>query len=87
MTSISRPIVFFGTEDFSAISLAQLLKHGFPIRLVITKPDSRRGRGKQLCQPAVKQLALTHDIPVYSPPNCAILSPISKRSTSLLAYW
>ena len=75
MTSISRPIVFFGTEDFSAISLAQLLKHGFPIRLVITKPDSRRGRGKQLCQPAVKQLALTHDIPVLQPTKLRDIIP------------
>lgn len=75
MTSISRPIVFFGTEDFSAISLAQLLEHGFPVRLVITKPDSRRGRGKQLCQPAVKQLALTHDIPVLQPAKLRDIIP------------
>ena len=75
MTSISRPIVFFGTEDFSAISLAQLLEHGFPGRLVITKPDSRRGRGKQLCQPAVKQLALTHDIPVLQPTKLRDIIP------------
>lgn len=75
MTSISRPIVFFGTEDFSAISLAQLLEHGFPVRLVITKPDSRRGRGKQLCQPAVKQLALTHDIPVLQPTKLRDIIP------------
>lgn len=75
MTSISRPIVFFGTEDFSAISLAQLLEHSFPVRLVITKPDSRRGRGKQLCQPAVKQLALMHDIPVLQPTKLRDIIP------------
>ena len=75
MTSISRPIVFFGTEDFSAISLTQLLEHGFPVRLVITKPDSRRGRGKQLCRPAVKQLALAHDIPVLQPTKLRDIIP------------
>ena len=75
MTSISRPIVFFGTEDFSAISLAQLLEHSFPVRLVITKPDSRRGRGKQLCQPAVKQLALAHNIPVLQPTKLRDIIP------------
>ena len=75
MTSISRPIVFFGTEDFSAISLTQLLEHNFPVRLVITKPDSRRGRGKQLCQPAVKQLALAHNIPVLQPTKLRDIIP------------
>lgn len=62
-----RPIVFFGTEDFSLYSLRALVEHGFPIVAVVTKPDTLRGRGKKLTEPSVKTYALQHDIPVWQP--------------------
>jgi methionyl-tRNA formyltransferase len=67
MTNISKPIIFFGTEDFSLIALQALLKAGFPIVAVVTKPDSARGRGHQLSQPAVKTFATENNIPVWQP--------------------
>ena len=67
-SGISRqPIVFFGTEDFSLYSLRALVEAGFNIVAVITKPDSRRGRSNKLVQPAVKQFASQHHIPVWQP--------------------
>ncbi len=60
-------IIFFGTEDFSLISLKQLIAAGFSISAVVTKPDSRKGRGQKLIEPAVKTLAKAHDIPVWQP--------------------
>ena len=67
-SGISRqPIVFFGTEDFSLYSLRALVEAGFNIAAVITKPDSRRGRSNKLIQPAVKQFASHHHIPVWQP--------------------
>ena len=51
-----QPIVFFGTEDFSLYSLRALVEAGFDIAAVITKPDSRRGRGNKIIQPAVKKI-------------------------------
>ena len=67
-SGISRqPIVFFGTEDFSLYSLRALVEAGFNIAAVITKPDSRRGRSNKLIQPAVKQFASQHHIPVWQP--------------------
>ena len=67
-SGISRqPIVFFGTEDFSLYSLRVLVEAGFNIVAVITKPDSRRGRSNKLIQPAVKQFASQHHIPVWQP--------------------
>ena len=67
-SGISRqPIVFFGTEDFSLYSLRALVEAGFNIVAVITKPDSRRGRSNKLIQPAVKQFASQHHIPVWQP--------------------
>ena len=62
-----QPIVFFGTEDFSLYSLRALVEAGFNIAAVITKPDSRRGRSNKLIQPAVKQFASQHHIPVWQP--------------------
>jgi methionyl-tRNA formyltransferase len=67
----SLPLIFFGTEDFSAVSLIALLDAGFDIRAVVTKPDFRRGRGKTLQQPRVKQIAEDAGIPVLQPAKLA----------------
>lgn len=66
MTKLSK-LVFFGTEDFSLPSLKALIGHDFNVVAVVTKPDFKRGRGKKLEQPAVKQYALEHGIQVFQP--------------------
>lgn len=63
----TRPIIFFGTEEFSAASLSALLAAGFPIVAVVTKPDSKKGRGQKLVPPTVKAIAQQHGIPVWQP--------------------
>lgn len=60
-------LVFFGTEDFSAVILSRLLDAGYGIKAVATKPDAQRGRGKQTLPPAVKTIAGEHGIPVLQP--------------------
>lgn len=67
MVGTSHDIVFFGTEDFSLITLRALVEANFPVRLVITKPDTLRGRHKVLTEPAVKIYAIEHSIPVLQP--------------------
>jgi methionyl-tRNA formyltransferase len=67
MTHTSKTILFFGTDEFSATSLRQLIADGFTIGAVITKPDSRKGRGRELQASLVKQIALEHSIPVWQP--------------------
>jgi len=67
MTRTLKTIVFFGTDEFSAVSLRELIERGFTIGAVVTKPDSRKGRGRELQFSAVKQIALDHDIPVLQP--------------------
>lgn len=79
MTKTS-PIVFFGTEDFSLFSLQALVRAGFPVALVVTKPDTRRGRGGKVTAPAVKDFAEKHDIPVIQPNK---LSEIIDRVAAL----
>jgi methionyl-tRNA formyltransferase len=67
MMSISQKIVFFGTESFSLTALTGLIEAGYDIAAVVTKPDSKKGRGHQVIAPAVKVLAEKHNIPVWQP--------------------
>lgn len=67
MTPISKPIIFFGTEDFSAQFLEALLDGGYSVRLVVTKPDTKKGRGHTLSPPQVKSVAQQRNIPVLQP--------------------
>jgi len=67
MTHTSKTIVFFGTDEFSAVSLRELIERGFTIGAVVTKPDSRKGRGRELQASIVKQIALENSIPVWQP--------------------
>ncbi len=67
MTNTSKKIIFFGTEEFSLTALTGLIEAGYDIAAVVTKPDSKQGRGHQLTAPAVKVLAEKHNIPVWQP--------------------
>lgn len=67
MGTIAQPIIFFGTEDFSLIALQALVEYNFIIAAVVTKPDTPRGRGNKLTEPAVKTFAQSHGIPVWQP--------------------
>lgn len=67
MTNTSATIVFFGTEDFSLTALTGLIEAGYTIAAVVTKPDSKKGRGQKLVPPQVKVLATRHNIPVWQP--------------------
>jgi len=67
MMPISKTIVFFGTEDFSLVALERLIEADYHIAAVVTKPDSRKGRGHKLTPPHVKVLAEKHHIPVWQP--------------------
>ncbi|HEX6258694.1 MAG TPA: methionyl-tRNA formyltransferase [Candidatus Saccharimonadales bacterium] len=75
----SRTIVFFGTEDFSAASLEALLAADYSIAAVVTKPDSKRGRGRTLTAPPVKRIAEAHSIPVWQPQKLAEILPNLQR--------
>ena len=67
MNPKSKTILFFGTEDFSLISLRALVDDGFNVAGVITKPDSRKSRSKKLLPPAVKLFATENNITVHQP--------------------
>ncbi len=75
MMNTSKPILFFGTEDFSLVALRALLEAHYPIVAVVTKPDSKSGRGQHLTPPAVKKLALAYHIPVWQPTKVQEVNP------------
>lgn len=64
-------VIFFGTEEFSATSLQQLIDSGFNVAAVVTKPDNKKGRGHKLIPPTVKTIALNHGIAVWQPNKLA----------------
>jgi len=67
MTPMSKTIIFFGTDTFSADALRALIAADYVIGAVVTKPDSKSGRGQHVTAPLVKQIALEHKIPVWQP--------------------
>lgn len=73
------PIIFFGTEDFSAVSLQKLIDEGFEIVGIITKPDSRKGRGQKLQAPKVKQIGEKLNIPVLQPQKISEITDFVKK--------
>ncbi|HTN49479.1 MAG TPA: methionyl-tRNA formyltransferase [Burkholderiaceae bacterium] len=64
-------IVFAGTPDFAARSLAALVAaapgEGWTVPLVLSQPDRPAGRGLRLAPSPVKTLALAHGLPVATP--------------------
>ena len=60
-------ILFAGTPAFAASALEALLLAGHHVPLVLTQPDRPAGRGLKSQASAVKQLALSHQLPVAQP--------------------
>lgn len=60
-------VLFMGTPDFAAASLARLYNDGITVCGVFTQPDRPKNRGMKLAMSPVKTLALAHDTPVYQP--------------------
>src|SRR5690348_15861832 len=73
-------LVFAGTPEFAAVSLAALLAARHEVTLVLTQPDRPAGRGLKPQPSAVKRLALKHRISVTQPARLsdpAVLSAIA----------
>ncbi len=60
-------IIFAGTPEFAALSLAALLDNNMLPICVLTQPDRPAGRGKKLTASAVKRLAIRHQLSVLQP--------------------
>ena len=60
-------IVYMGTPDFAVNTLQAIIDAGHEVAAVITQPDKKKGRGKTVQYPPVKEKALEYNIPVYQP--------------------
>ena len=60
-------ILFWGTPIYAVPTLEALHRAGHRIVGVVTQPDRRRGRGRQLIPSAVKTRALELALPVFTP--------------------
>lgn len=65
-------IIFAGTPSFAATALEALLANNYDVVGVLTQPDRPAGRGMQLTQSPVKQLALRDGIPVMQPSSLKV---------------
>jgi len=80
MKNTSKTIIFFGTDNFSLVTLQSLISSGYNIGAVVTQPDSKSGRGQILKAPSVKKLAQEHNITVWQPNK---VSDIEKNVVAL----
>ncbi len=60
-------IIFMGTPDFAVASLKALIDAGEEVVAVVTGPDKPAGRGQKIHESAVKQFAVSLNIPVLQP--------------------
>jgi len=56
-----------GTPDFAVASLKALIEAGEEVVAVVTAPDKPAGRGQKIHESAVKQFAVSQNIPVLQP--------------------
>lgn len=62
-------IGFLGTPEFAVSCLAAMVDAGKNVACVITAPDKKAGRGRQMQESAVKKYALEKNIPLLQPSN------------------
>ncbi len=59
-------IIFWGTPNYAAENLINIVKAGHDVIAVVTQPDRRRSRGKKMTPTPVKQTAIDLGIPVFT---------------------
>lgn len=76
---IKRPIIFFGTSEFSVPFLESLVKNNWPVKLVVTQPEQPAGRHRELRPPPIKIIAEKLRLKIIQPPSLKnIINPNSK---------
>jgi len=62
-------IIFFGSDDFAAFNLEQLVNGPHQIKACVTQPDRPKGRGMHVLPSPVKECAREYDLPICQPAN------------------
>ena len=83
-------IVFMGTPDFAVPTLEKIHTSKFEISLVVTQPDRKKGRGKNLQAPPIKEVAEKLGLPIEQPrrikDTLEVLKNISPDVIVVVAY-
>ena len=81
-------IIFAGTPEFAVPALEKIYLAGFEIKLVLTQPDRKSGRGMNIKKSPVKQKSIELDIPVYQPEvlinNTEAINKITTKKADIL---
>jgi methionyl-tRNA formyltransferase len=56
-----------GTPDIAATCLKKIIEDGMDVVAVYTQPDRPKGRGMKMVFSAVKEVAISHNLPVFQP--------------------
>lgn len=84
-------LIFAGTPEFAKVALQALIDHqdelNIDIVAVYTQPDRKAGRGQKLTPSPVKELALSHNIPVEQPISFSLKSENGQVSREILANY
>ncbi|WP_299242437.1 methionyl-tRNA formyltransferase [uncultured Aquimarina sp.] len=62
-------ILFMGTPDFAVETLKTIIENNYNVVGVITAPDRPAGRGRKLRASAVKEYAVSQNLPILQPTN------------------
>jgi methionyl-tRNA formyltransferase len=79
-------LVFMGTPTFAVPSLKALIHH-YDVVSVITQPDRKAGRGRQIRYSPVKELALESNIPINQPEtlrNASVVDSLEQLAPDLI---
>ena len=86
-------LVFCGTPQFAVPSLKSLLAQSeIEVAAVITQPDRPKGRGQEISQSPVKQVALAAGVPVHQPQKIRapefqpVLEALAPDAIVIIAY-
>ena len=81
-------IIFAGTPEFAVPALEKIYLAGFEIKLVLTQPDRKSGRGMNVKKSPVKQKSIELNIPVYQPEilinNKEAINKITSKKADIL---
>jgi methionyl-tRNA formyltransferase len=75
-------ITFFGTPDFAANLVKELIKKSYPITCIVSKPDKPKGRRLKLQPTAVKLVAQEFNISLLQPEKASSSEFISEMQSN-----
>lgn len=71
-------LIFAGTSEFAVPSLEALIASPHQLAAVVTQPDRPRGRGRDMRVSPVKQVAVSHSLPVLQPERISDAEAVSR---------